>query len=132
MYAPLPVAQFGLAGGLRQRQHLGGVAYLGELFAGLAAHPLRRRIGRDQLRMRGFQRDQLVHQLVELGVADLRIVEHVIAVFVVADLVAQRVDLLLHVFAVLAGMTAIIGGARGDGSNLIAQPEFLRVLSPSV
>ena len=72
VHAPLPVAHFGLAGGLRQRQHRRGVPHLGELFARLAAHALRRRIRRDQLRMLRLQRDQLVHQLVERSVADLR------------------------------------------------------------
>src|SRR5258706_13228736 len=42
---------------------------------------------------------QLLHQLVELGVADLGLVENVIKIFVVPDLLAQRFDLLFGVFA---------------------------------
>src|SRR3989441_9499914 len=47
--------------------------------------------------MLAFQLLQLVHELVEVGVGDLRIVEHVIAVLVVADFVAEGFDLLFDV-----------------------------------
>ena len=97
--APLPVAQFLFVVGVVEREHRRGVRHLDEALARLAAHALRRRIGRDQLRMLGLELLQLVHQAVEFGVADLGIVEHVVAVLVVADLVAQRFDLLLHIFA---------------------------------
>src|SRR5271165_228510 len=91
---------------------------LREFFAGLAAHPLRRRIGSDQLRMFGFQGDQRVHQLVEFGVADLRIVKHVVAVLVVANLVPQRVNSVLHVFA--GGRhSPIIGGKSRLGIAVV-------------
>ena len=63
-------------------------------FAGFSANPLGGRIGRDQLGMLGFELLQLVHQLVEFSVADLRIVKNVIAIFVVPDLVAERFDIL--------------------------------------
>ena len=46
----------------------------------------------------GLELLQLLHQAVEFGVADLGIVEHVVAVLVMADLVAQLVDLSLHAF----------------------------------
>ena len=65
---------------------------------GLPADALRGRIGRDQLGMLSFELLQLVHELVELGVGDLRIVEHVVAVFVVPNFIAQRFDLFLHIF----------------------------------
>ena len=64
-----------------------------ETFAGLAAHALGRRIGRDELRMRRLQLEQLLHQQVEFGVCDLWVVENVIAMLVVADFFAQRFDL---------------------------------------
>ncbi len=57
-------------------------------FARLASNALRRRIRRDQLRMLRLQTFQLLHQLVELGVADLGMVEDVIKVFVVTNLLA--------------------------------------------
>src|ERR1700733_12411435 len=41
---------------------------------------------------------QLLHQLVELGIANLWMVEDVIQVFVVADLLPQRFDLFFDVF----------------------------------
>ena len=99
MHAPLPVAQLLFAVGVVEREHRRGVRHLDEALARLAAHPLGGRIGGDQLGMLGFERLEFVHQPVEFGVADLRIVEHVIAVLVIADLVAQRFDLLLHIFA---------------------------------
>ena len=55
----------------------------------LAADPLRGRVGRNQLGMLRLQLDQLVHQPIEFGIADLGIVEDVVAVLVIADLVAQ-------------------------------------------
>ena len=46
----------------------------------LAADPLRRRVGRDELGVLGLERPQLVEQLVVLVVADLGVVEDVVAV----------------------------------------------------
>jgi len=66
--------------------------------ARLAAHALRGRIGRDQLRMLGLQVFELPHQLVEFGVADLGLVENVIEGFVVANFLAERADPFLEVF----------------------------------
>ena len=99
VHAPLPVAQLLFAVGVVERQHGRGMRHFDEALARLAAHALGGRVGRDQLRMLGLERLQLVHQAIEFGVADLGIVEHVVAVLVIADLVAQRVDLLLHIFA---------------------------------
>jgi hypothetical protein len=48
--------------------------------------------------MLSLQRLQLVHQTVVFGVADLRIVEHVIAVLVMPNLVAQFLNLRGNVF----------------------------------
>ena len=55
----------------------------------LAADPLGRRVGRDQLRVGGLERPQLVEQRVVLVVADLRVVEHVVTVRVVVEQLAQ-------------------------------------------
>ena len=55
----------------------------------LADHTLRRRIGRQQLGMCGLDRLQLLEQTVVLGVRHFRIVEHVVAVGVVVELLAQ-------------------------------------------
>ena len=56
-------------------------------FAGLPADALGGRIWRDEVRMFCLQMLKLLHQLVELGVTDLGIVEHVVAVFVLANFV---------------------------------------------
>ena len=63
-----------------------------EPLAWLAAHALSRRVRRDVIRMFGLQLLQRVHQAVEFRVADLRIIEHVIAVLVMPDVLAQRFD----------------------------------------
>src|SRR5258708_2601918 len=47
--------------------------------------------------MRGFELFQLVHQTIEFGVADLGIVEHVVAILVMANLFAQGFDLRVEV-----------------------------------
>jgi hypothetical protein len=54
-------------------------------------HPLSRRLGDDQLRVRRLQLAQLVEQRVVLVVADLGIVEDVVAMVVMLDLAAQLV-----------------------------------------
>src|SRR6266849_3967137 len=72
------------------------MAGLDEALAWLAAYALRGRVGRDQLRMLGLEFFEFVDELVEFGVADFGIVEDVVAVFVVADLVAQGFDLFLY------------------------------------
>src|SRR5581483_2747231 len=54
-----------------------------------AADTLRRRVRRLELRVILLQRAQLPHELIELGIRDLRLVERVIAVVVVFDLAAQ-------------------------------------------
>jgi hypothetical protein len=81
-----------------------------------AAHSLRGRIGRDQAGMLGFQFLELVHQHIKLSVRDLGIVEDVIAVFVMADLVAERLDFLFEVFS--RSCHAEKDYIRGDGADL--------------
>jgi hypothetical protein len=63
-----------------------------EGFRWLAAHPLRRRVGRDQLGVARLQVLELAHELVVLGIADLRVVQGVVAVIVEGDLSAQLFD----------------------------------------
>ena len=59
-----------------------------------ARHALRGRIGGDQFGVRGFERTQLVHEPVVLGVRHRRLVEHVVAVIVAVDFIAQLRDAL--------------------------------------
>ena len=56
------------------------------------ADPLRRRVRRDQLGELVLERDQLVDELVVVEVADLWIVEDVVAVAVMVDLLAKLLD----------------------------------------
>jgi hypothetical protein len=65
------------------------VAYLLEAFGGFAAHALGRRAGGEQLRVRGLDALELVHQRVVGGVGNLRGIEDVIEVFVAAEFGAQ-------------------------------------------
>ena len=66
------------------------VPHLDEAFARLAAHALGGRIGRDELRMRGLQLAQLLHQRVVFGIADLGAVEDVVEVLVAPQGLAER------------------------------------------
>ena len=50
-----------------------------------AADALRRRVGRDEFREALLEVDELAVERVELAVADLGVVEDVVAVFVIAD-----------------------------------------------
>src|SRR4029077_19094602 len=78
-----------------EREHGRGMAGLDETLAWLAANSLHGRVGGDQFGVLGLDLLEFVDEFVEFSVADLGIVENVVAVFVVADLVAQGFDLLL-------------------------------------
>ena len=73
-----------------QRQHGCTVAERLEFRQRCAAHPLRRRIGRQQLGVLLLKPLKLGKQAVVFGIGDLRIVEDVIAVVVILKLLAQR------------------------------------------
>ena len=70
-------------------EHRHGVPHRRETVEHAAAHALRRRVGRQQRGVRGFQRLQFLEQPVVVGVGDLRRVEHVVAVGVVVQQPAQ-------------------------------------------
>ena len=72
-----------------EREHRLQVRDLLELADRLPAHPLGRRVGRQQLRVLALDRAQLVEQRVVGVVADLGVVEDVVAVAVVGELLAQ-------------------------------------------
>ena len=101
--------------GVRQRQHRLGVADLLELTDRLRRHALGRRVGRDQLGMIGLEGLELVEQRVVDVVADLGIVEHVIAVAVVLDLAPQLGGALLRV-----GGFGLAGSAHGCSASFSA------------
>ena len=93
-HASIPVAQFLFAVYVVERQHRPRVRHLREAFFRLAAHALRRRIGRHQLRMLGLQRLQLPHQRIEIGIGNLRRIQPIVQMLMVANRLAQLLDLL--------------------------------------
>src|ERR1700690_4022792 len=73
--------------------------YLDESLARLPPNALRGRIRRDQLRVLRLQILQMLHQLVEIEIADFRLVYHVVQIFVAADLLAESLNRFFGVFA---------------------------------
>ena len=94
----VPGADVGLLVRVVQGEHRDGVLDRLEIRRGRAAHPLRGGVRRHEVRMRGLQRLQPREEVVVLLVRDDRRVEQVIAAVVLADLRAQRRDLLLRAF----------------------------------
>ena len=98
-------------------EHRHRVPHGSEALAHRAADALRRAVGRAQRRVPGLQRLQLAKQRVVLGVGDLRRIEHVVAVVVVADQRAQLGGALLGLFGGLCGGVGRHGGnCRGRDS----------------
>ena len=82
-----------------------------------AADPLRRRVRGDQLGMLGLKRAQLVEERVVLVVADLGIVENVIAIAVMVELTAQLGDTCLHVVPPACAQSSVTSRAAGSISR---------------
>ena len=101
-HAAVKIAQFAFVERIVQAQHRRAVLHLHEPFARLSADSLRRRIGRDQVRMLRFEILQPAHQRIVLGIGDLRLVQHVIQPLVTLQFFAQAPDLFFrrHVFLV--------------------------------
>jgi len=87
--ALIPGAQIGRPKGVGQAQDGRRVIYLHKFIQRQRPGALGGRIGRDPLRVGGFDLAQLGQKLVELGVADQRIIQHMVAVVVEVDLLAQ-------------------------------------------
>src|SRR5208337_628622 len=111
--APLPVAQLLFGVSVVQREHGRGMLRFHEPLARLAAHALRRRVGSDEFRMVRLEPLELVHQFVEVGIRKFRIIQHVIAIFVVPNLLAQSFDFLLDFL--------IWGGAGHNWGIIVAR-----------
>jgi hypothetical protein len=94
---PLPVAQLVFVVGIVEREHGRGMPDFYKTLARPAPYPLSGRIGSDEGGIVRFQFLQFVHELIELGVGDLRVVENVVEILVVADFLAQRLNLLYEV-----------------------------------
>ncbi len=107
-----PRAQLLLGAHVAERQHRLEVSHLLETPHRLATHPLRRRVGRDELRVLALDRPQLVEQPVVGVVADLGVVEDVVAVGVMLELRAQ----LLRPGSDLCVAEGWVGGAHGCAS----------------
>ena len=88
----MPSAQLLLAKGVAQAEQGHRVLYDAKRRHRLAADALRWRVRRDELRVALLQPAQLAHEVVVLAVADLRLVEDVIAVVVERNLGAQLFD----------------------------------------
>ena len=118
-------AQLVVAERVRQAEHRALVADLGEATARRrAAHLLGRRVGGDQRRERGLERDELPEQLVVLGVGELR------RVLLVVEAV-RALDLLDELgVAGLGGLGLERGGGvdeRGvDGQRSRSSPPRIR------
>ena len=84
-----PRPQLVRGAGVGEREHRLRVPDLDQIADRLTADPLRRGVWRDQLGMRGLDRAQLIEQRVVLGIADLGIVEDVVAVAVMLQQRAQ-------------------------------------------
>ena len=86
---PVKVQQLAFRVGIVQAQHREGVLHRHHSLGGLPSDPLGGRIGSDQLGMGRLQSPELPHELVELPIGNLGVVQHVIAVLVVANLLPQ-------------------------------------------
>src|SRR5690348_1713509 len=93
-HPPVPFPQRVIRKRIVQAEHRPRVPHGGETLARRPAHAHRWRIRRHQFRMRRFQFLQPPHQPVVRRVRNLRLIQHVIPVFVVAQLLAQ----LFHLF----------------------------------
>ena len=89
MDAPVEPLHILLGEGIVEREHRHLVHHLPEGGARRARHALRRGVRRDQLGVLRLQRAQLLHQPVVLGVGNLRLIEHVVAVIVLRYLRTQ-------------------------------------------
>src|SRR5262249_58599255 len=94
---PVPGPDLLLLEGVLQAEHGRAVANLGELTARLAPHALGRGIRGHQVWVLRLELLQLPVKRVELSVAQLGLVEHVVQVLVPADLPAELLELLLDV-----------------------------------
>src|ERR1039458_8696825 len=74
------------------RLSIGALRHLDETLARLAAHALRRRIGRQQFGMLRLQIAQLPHQRVIFGVADFGLVQDIVQALVMAQPFPQLLD----------------------------------------
>ena len=92
LHALVPLPHFLFAVGVGQGEHGAAVCHLCELVVEVTPHPLRRTVGVEAFGMRLLQVLQFAHELVELQVADTRLVKHVVPVIVFVQLLAQDLN----------------------------------------
>jgi hypothetical protein len=108
-HTALPIPQFLFAVHVVERKHGPRMVHLGEALFGLATYALTGRVRRHQLGMAAFEHAQLPHPGVVLRVSDFRGIQHVILIFVVAELIAQFVDSFGIVLLNRAGLGSSFG-----------------------
>ena len=114
-----------------QREHRNPVPRGGEQLRRRAADALRRAVGGDELGERLFQRPELPHELVVLGVGDLRVVQDVVPIVVVVDEVPELLDASLGVGATpLLGLVSFLRGRLDSPPSAHLRPRSPVPLSP--
>ena len=105
-----------------EREHRRAVRDRREQLVGRRADPLRGESAVISSGKRVLEVAQLAHQLVVLGVADLRLVEHVVAVRVVVDLLAELLDADLRLGAARARRSRLIRAISTPPATPIRSP----------
>ena len=96
-HARVKLGEVALRVGVAQREHRIKMRSALELLGDGATHALRRTVGPHILRMLPLQVYQALQQLVEVVVADLRIVQHIVIIVVTIDLLGKARYLLLNI-----------------------------------
>ena len=92
-HAAVEICQLRVAEDIVERQHAHLVAHLLETGQGLVADATRRRILAHEFRVRALEFPESLEETVVLGVRNRGRIEHVVAIIVQPDLVAQILDL---------------------------------------
>ena len=95
--------------GVAEREHRHGMDDLGEAARRAGTDAARGRVVAREVRVLRLQRLQLAHQAVVVGIGDVRLVQHVIAIVRILDAAAQDLG-------------ALDGFGRGDGLRHVQGP----------
>ena len=89
-HARVEFAQFSFVERVVQAEHGRTVRHFDEAFAGLSAHSLGKRIGRDEFGMGVFERPKFPQKRVVFGVGDGGLIQNIVEMFVMFQLLAKR------------------------------------------
>ena len=105
-----------------------------EPLGGTPGDTLRRRVGCDEFGMGRLERLEFLQQRVELGVCDLGVVEHVVALFVVTDQITKLAEALFRrdVRHVETSEDFRVADARGGDTRETPARESIRLRRPGV